>query len=530
MSSEKFNQFLQAQSKVAMYSSLPDYLILPVQRVPRYRMLLESLLQYTSPYDPERAVIKKALDSVAVVADSINRAIREHQELEELIRIVRQIKNAPPNLVVPRRAFIQEGPLIKICRKSPKMRHFFLFSDCLVYTKRIETVNTMYMFHRMVMLSSSHVESVEDRKETKNAFQILGKEKSFTLCAKDPKEKQEWIDAISAAVSKLGNVGQKNQAPVWVPDGDSESCMLCKVKFTVVNRRHHCRRCGKVVCGKCSPCSFLLDNVGAVERVCCPCFDYLVEFRGGWSAVQSHPELYRIPPKQVSSIPCRVFTPPAQWNQNQVVEWFEQVCKGAFAEMGHVAGVPSDGKALLALTDRDAEALVNKTSAAGTPGRIDILAQFFEQLAMLRMQQTAITTAEPDPASLSRSKKFANSFRHFINSGSQPPDVLSPTSARQANTPRQSMPASRSQQSLPGTPRRSPYHVRSASALNMSDDHPPTPGPTADTTATTPSKDAQVQQQQQQQQQHQHSPSSAPVKRKPPSRPPPVLSPEEMEK
>lgn len=42
-------------------------------------------------------------------------------------------------------------------------------------------------------------------------------------------------------------------SPDWTPDNDAAECMICVRPFTMVNRRHHCRRCGKCVCGKCAP-------------------------------------------------------------------------------------------------------------------------------------------------------------------------------------------------------------------------------------------------------------------------------------
>jgi len=50
-------------------------------------------------------------------------------------------------------------------------------------------------------------------------------------------------------------------APKWIPDKDADTCMSCKTsKFTVVNRRHHCRNCGHVICGDCSKNKFLLAS------------------------------------------------------------------------------------------------------------------------------------------------------------------------------------------------------------------------------------------------------------------------------
>jgi hypothetical protein len=46
------------------------------------------------------------------------------------------------------------------------------------------------------------------------------------------------------------------QAPAlvlrWVPDAESKTCPGCAKGFGVLRRRHHCRRCGALVCDGCS--------------------------------------------------------------------------------------------------------------------------------------------------------------------------------------------------------------------------------------------------------------------------------------
>ncbi|CAF3694746.1 unnamed protein product [Rotaria socialis] len=37
--------------------------------------------------------------------------------------------------------------------------------------------------------------------------------------------------------------------PPW---GEGETCLECGTKFTITNRRHHCRHCGRVLCKRCS--------------------------------------------------------------------------------------------------------------------------------------------------------------------------------------------------------------------------------------------------------------------------------------
>lgn len=51
---------------------------------------------------------------------------------------------------------------------------------------------------------------------------------------------------------------------------DTIGCTICSSEFGgVMNRRHHCRMCGKCVCHDCSP--NVLQMKGKLERVCNPC-------------------------------------------------------------------------------------------------------------------------------------------------------------------------------------------------------------------------------------------------------------------
>ena len=39
----------------------------------------------------------------------------------------------------------------------------------------------------------------------------------------------------------------------WQDDAEVTSCFICDRPYNIFfNRRHHCRKCGKVVCGDCS--------------------------------------------------------------------------------------------------------------------------------------------------------------------------------------------------------------------------------------------------------------------------------------
>lgn len=61
-------------------------------------------------------------------------------------------------------------------------------------------------------------------------------------------------------------------APEWA---DGECCHRCRVQFTMVVRKHHCRHCGQVFCAKCSSKMSTIPKFGIEKevRVCDFCFD-----------------------------------------------------------------------------------------------------------------------------------------------------------------------------------------------------------------------------------------------------------------
>lgn len=46
---------------------------------------------------------------------------------------------------------------------------------------------------------------------------------------------------------------ESDLAPKWQPDSEVSRCPVCKTIFGFWYRKHHCRKCGRVVCASCSP-------------------------------------------------------------------------------------------------------------------------------------------------------------------------------------------------------------------------------------------------------------------------------------
>ncbi|MDP2436310.1 MAG: FYVE zinc finger domain-containing protein [archaeon] len=274
---------------------LQSYLIQPVQRIPRYRLLLHELLKATPEGHVDYKPLTAALSSVQEIAVVVNESIREAEYMNQMVEFKKKFSGNVPELLAPKRFLIREGTLMKVCRKEPKPRQFFLLNDNLIYaTQQLTPTPTggRYRFHQMLPLQYTTVVDIPDKPSSpsqKNAFQFLSKTKSFTVFAESPEEKAQWIADVQKALSSLPSAAASGTpdaaavvatggantsvAPVWAPDQESKVCLLCEVRFTTLNRRHHCRHCGTLCCGACSSQKAYLPNMKKTCRVCFKCFE-----------------------------------------------------------------------------------------------------------------------------------------------------------------------------------------------------------------------------------------------------------------
>eukprot|EP00792_Barthelona_sp_PAP020_P005307 TRINITY_DN2594_c0_g3_i1.p1 TRINITY_DN2594_c0_g3~~TRINITY_DN2594_c0_g3_i1.p1 ORF type:complete len:495 (+),score=124.41 TRINITY_DN2594_c0_g3_i1:41-1486(+) len=90
--------------------------------------------------------------------------------------------------------------------------------------------------------------------ETKESELILNFGVDFCVCLSEPK-----IDIVPEEE--------------WVPDSYQSVCTFCDTQFTFFTRRHHCRRCGRIICHNCSVNDFYSTKGHYIKRMCTLCSD-----------------------------------------------------------------------------------------------------------------------------------------------------------------------------------------------------------------------------------------------------------------
>ncbi|XP_075798846.1 WD repeat and FYVE domain-containing protein 3 isoform X3 [Microtus pennsylvanicus] len=74
----------------------------------------------------------------------------------------------------------------------------------------------------------------------------------------------------------------RSAADHWVKDEGGDSCSGCSVRFSLTERRHHCRNCGQLFCQKCSRFQSEIKRlkISSPVRVCQNCYYSLQHERG----------------------------------------------------------------------------------------------------------------------------------------------------------------------------------------------------------------------------------------------------------
>ncbi|TPP57388.1 FYVE RhoGEF and PH domain-containing protein 2, partial [Fasciola gigantica] len=254
----------------------------------RFRLLFTKLKEALSPGDKNMENVKKALKVLNdLLQISEGEVLRQDKISDAQVAFAKidgremNFRHIPP--------LLREGPCKKIPRRSSHKRnldrHLFLFAGYLVITEVANPIGR-YQVKSELLLSGMNLSEVseDDEISTPHCFRIKATELCVELAFASEKEKTEWWDDIQSAISEERDRKDSiipisstdkiegttaTSAAEWVKDEQSTMCAECYAQFTVLNRRHHCRACGKVFCGSCSayraPIAYL---GGKVKRVC----------------------------------------------------------------------------------------------------------------------------------------------------------------------------------------------------------------------------------------------------------------------
>eukprot|EP00020_Sapocribrum_chincoteaguense_P001125 CAMPEP_0170739140 /NCGR_PEP_ID=MMETSP0437-20130122/5006_1 /TAXON_ID=0 /ORGANISM="Sexangularia sp." /LENGTH=1163 /DNA_ID=CAMNT_0011077583 /DNA_START=152 /DNA_END=3643 /DNA_ORIENTATION=+ len=193
-------------SETAVKMSIESLLITPVQRIPRYVLLLRDLLRHTHKAHPDRGNLRTALRAVQNTASAVNSAMKRDQAVQRFAELSKSRKYAwIESLMEPHREFIDAAvdtdgkssskPPLSVTLGARRYTNFFLFNDLLVLA------DDKGMLGLRLPLAAVWVEDVVDPVHAKFMLETPESEAAvFVVDCAVAGDKNKWVDTISRAV------------------------------------------------------------------------------------------------------------------------------------------------------------------------------------------------------------------------------------------------------------------------------------------------------------------------------------------
>jgi hypothetical protein len=168
---KRLRLFLQQARLDSRHSqlSLEAYIHLPVQRIPRYRLLLEDLVRVCPPARLSgQDSIQTALDSTSSIACMMNESKRQSEMDRRLLYWQERIRGTFPSpLVQPHRRLINDGAL-NLCRVLTRVPSFNVSRDAL-----LGEVNGLDSFEESILLRHADVQLADPEPDRQMVTQTL---------------------------------------------------------------------------------------------------------------------------------------------------------------------------------------------------------------------------------------------------------------------------------------------------------------------------------------------------------------------
>ncbi|KAM8830002.1 faciogenital dysplasia isoform 1-T4 [Synchiropus picturatus] len=282
--------------------TLQHHMLEPVQRIPRYELLLKDYLRKLPEDALDRKDAEKALELISTAANHSNAAIKKMEKMHKLLEVHERL-GGEEDIVNPANELIKEGHIKKMSAKNgtAQDRYLYLFNNMVLYcVPKLRLMGQKFSVRERINIAGMEVQE-NVKQNLPHTFAIIGKQRSLELQARTAEEKEDWIQVILSTIERHkqnsetfnkafnSSFSREDDHPPESPglwsntsmdsDGerlherkssrkkDKQTCKGCSESFNFTKRKHHCKSCGAAICAKCS------KTLDKTSRVCPECFE-----------------------------------------------------------------------------------------------------------------------------------------------------------------------------------------------------------------------------------------------------------------
>lgn len=199
-----FRAFLEkTESRPEVQTKLNSLLITPIQRVPRYRLLLQQVLLYTSPSESDYKIIQESIKQIESSINHINSVVEDQENTQKMLNVQNSLTARIPNILksVSRR-FIKEGMLFKYSGNGSLMKRYcILCSDIFMYCKIIkERKPDTAVENSLDCCCIFPLKKCKINEIFAGKFKLTCLNEGIILCSEDVAGGKSWIKAIKEAI------------------------------------------------------------------------------------------------------------------------------------------------------------------------------------------------------------------------------------------------------------------------------------------------------------------------------------------
>jgi len=266
---KNFSKIVKDLEKLPMCQGLglSMHLLAPVQRLPRYKMLLETYLKYQEESGEDFEDTKKAIEIVSSATRDSNKGLREKEMMERMKKL--QLRCEPFQLIQAGRHLLREGELHNVNNwEAPQPCRAILVTDSFFLACHKDAEDGLEIRHNFKLNTISAVAPANENLQfhidlgSRTVLRLLvGTEQLRDDCVteiNDAVEKYKEAQKTLAVTNKVEETTEVEEVgdvkPVLFPNDLAENCqrLTCGTKFSWWGRgRHHCKCCGAVLC-RCS--------------------------------------------------------------------------------------------------------------------------------------------------------------------------------------------------------------------------------------------------------------------------------------
>lgn len=202
----------EAEAEMQGVLRFANLLILPIQRVPRYNLLINDLLRKTDPAHPDYLALQEACKMLEATANYLDKNIKEAENNKRLLKLAAE---GASGLLASHRVLVREGTITASSEKKQKKfkLRLTLFNDLLVHLSESKSKKKsnmeqqkhqwpLYLVWLKDLLDAELEEKYLNPKEKEKfpfAFQVTGPLDTYVFWFPDNREKQSWYSSIASA-------------------------------------------------------------------------------------------------------------------------------------------------------------------------------------------------------------------------------------------------------------------------------------------------------------------------------------------